>query len=137
MSAKSLTILFVDDEPWLSLPIREVLEARGYNCVSREDMSSALDYIRGNTVSVLVTDIMMPGGKDFPDIDSSEVGFHFVTLVRNEWPDISVICLSVIGDQGKIETLKRRRVLYLRKGETPLDTALKLVEAKATGRYSF
>jgi len=137
VTAARLTILFVDDEPWLSESLRAVLEARGFNCVSRDDMSSAMDYIRANEVAVVVTDIMMPGGKDFPDLDSSEAGFHFVARVRNEWPDVAIICLSVVGDQEKISGLKRRGVLYLRKGETPLDTASKLIEGKATGRYSF
>ena len=100
-------------------------------------MSSAIDYIRANGVAVIVTDIMMPGGKDFPDIDSSEVGFHFVTKVRKEWPEIAVICLSVIGDQRKIMGLKKQGIQYLRKGETPLETAVKLIVGKATGTYSF
>jgi CheY-like chemotaxis protein len=137
MRTRRLTILFVDDEPWLSESLRAVLESRGLNCVSKRDMSSAIDFIRTNEVAVIVTDIMMSGGKDFAEIDSSEVGFHFVTKVRNEWPDIGVICLSVIGDQAKIVGLKKRGVLYLRKGETPLETAVKLIEGKATGTYVY
>ena len=137
MIAKHLTILFVDDEPWLSESLRSVLESRGFNCVSRDDMSSAIDYLKTNDVAVIVTDIMMYGGKEFPDIDSSEVGFHFVAKLRKEWPEVAVVCLSVIGDQEKILSLKRQRVLYLRKGETPLENAVKLIQGKATGTYSF
>ena len=81
---------------------------------------------------MLVSDIMMPSGADFPLIDSSEAGFHFVSIVRSEFPSVSIICLSVIGDQRKIDGLKRQRTLYLRKGETPLDTAARLIESKAT-----
>jgi CheY-like chemotaxis protein len=137
MTTRPLTILFVDDEPWLSESLRAVLESRGFPCVSKRDMSSAIDYIRAHEVAVIVADIMMPGGKDFAEIDSSEVGFHFVRKVRNEWPDIGIICLSVIGDQEKIVSLKKQGVLYLRKGETPLETAVKLVQGKATGTYVY
>jgi DNA-binding NarL/FixJ family response regulator len=100
-------------------------------------MSSALNIIRKDKINVLVTDIMMPSGETFPNVDSSEAGFHFVHLVRRDYPDISVICLSVIGDQKKIQELKKRGVLYLRKGETPLNTAAKLIESKATGIISY
>lgn len=137
MNAKTHTILFVDDEPTLTEPLRLLLEAKGFNCVSRTNMSSAMEFLRGNRVSVLVTDIMMPSGDQFPGIDSSETGFHFVFKVRDEFPDVAIICLSVIGDQSKIEKLKKRGTLYLRKGETPLDTAARLIESKATGVASY
>ena len=127
------TILFVDDEPSSTEPLRLLLESKGFDCASLTDMTSAMAFLRQWEVSVLVSDIMMPSGKDFPEIDSSETGFHFVALVREEFPEVSIICLSVIGDQSKIEKLRKRGVLYLRKGETPLSTAARLIESKATG----
>ena len=132
------TILFVDDEPTTSTqPLRMLLEAKGFHCVSLTDMTSALEFLRKEQVSVLVTDIMMPSGDKFPGIDSSETGFHFVGRVRSEFPDVGIICLSVIGDQSKITKLKKQGVLYLRKGGTPLDTAARLIESKATGTISY
>lgn len=127
------TILFVDDEPVSTEALRLLLEAKGFDCVSLTDMSAAMEFLRQWQVSVLVSDIMMPSGEAFPEIDSSETGFHFVSMVREEFPDVAIICLSVIGDQSKIEKLKKRGVLYLRKGETPLSTAARLIESKATG----
>jgi DNA-binding NarL/FixJ family response regulator len=99
-------------------------------------MTSALRYMETEPISVLVTDIMMPAGDEFPSVDSAETGFVFVAKVRRKFPKTSVICLSVIGDQKKINELKRTSVLYLRKGETPLSTAASLIESKATGRYT-
>lgn len=127
------TILFVDDEPISSEGLRMVLEAKGFRCVSLTDMTAALNFLQKDKVSVLVSDIMMSSGQDYPEIDSSETGFHFVAKVRKNFPDVAIICLSVIGDQTKIQKLKRQGVLYLRKGETPLDTAARLIESKATG----
>jgi|SRR5581483_11579991 len=131
------TILFVDDEPRSTEALRMLLEAKGFRCVSLTDMTSGFAFLEREKVSVLVSDIMMPSGDAFPEIDSSETGFHFVAKVRAKFPDVSVICLSVIGDQSKIIKLKKQGVLFLRKGETPLDTAARLIESKATGVISY
>jgi CheY-like chemotaxis protein len=133
----SYTILFVDDEPWLSQALRLSLESRGYNCISKTNMTDGWAIIEQQSVDVIVTDIMMPAGDAFPGIDSSSAGFYFVRKIRQKLPRASIICLSVIADPDKIEDLKKQNILYLRKGETPLDTARKLIESKATGRMSF
>jgi DNA-binding NarL/FixJ family response regulator len=100
-------------------------------------MTEGWRYLERNTVHVLVTDIMMPAGEAFPGVDSSSAGFYFVRKVRETFPKVAIICLSVIADVEKIEELKRKNILYLRKGETPLETARQLVESKATGKISF
>jgi CheY-like chemotaxis protein len=130
---RQLTLLFVDDEPWLTESLRITLKGKGFRCVVRKDASEAWRFICSNEISVLVTDIMMPPGEEFPQIDSSEAGYHFVDRVRSKYPRMPIICLSVIGDQAKIQNLKRKNVQYLRKGETPLNAAVRLVESKATG----
>lgn len=131
------TILFVDDEPISTEPLRLLLEAKGFDCVSLTDMSAAMEFLRKWEVSVLVSDIMMPSGDAFPEIDSSETGLHFMLMVREQFPEVRVICLSVIGDQTKILKLKKQGALYLRKGETTLDTAARLIESKATGTSNY
>ena len=131
------TILFVDDEPNSTSALRMLLEAQGFRCVSLSDMSSALRFLREEPVAVVVSDIMMPSGSDFKEIDSAETGFYFTARIRQEFPNVRVICLSVIGDQAKIINLKRKGILYLRKGETPLSTAARLIESKATGISRF
>jgi two-component system, OmpR family, response regulator ResD len=131
------TILFADDEPTSTQALRMLLEAQGFRCLCTSDMTETLRYLRREKVDVLVSDIMMPAGEDFPSIDSAETGFNLVAKVRAEFRNIAVICLSVIGDQSKINGLKKIGVLYLRKGETPLDTAAKLIESKATGVIKF
>ncbi len=137
MTGTRYTILFVDDEPGLSAPLRLSLEARGYVCVSKTNMTEGWTFLEQGEVNVLVTDIMMPGGDAFPDVDSSSAGFHFVRKVREAFPSIAIICLSVIADTDRISELKKRDIFYLRKGETPLETARRLIESKATGRASY
>jgi putative two-component system response regulator len=137
MSGRNYTILFADDEPWLTESLRLSLESRGYQCISTTNASEAWEYIETHEVDVLVTDIMMPAEKLFPDVDSSVAGFSLVRRVRNRSKHQSIICLSVIADVERIDELKRQNVLYIRKGETPLSTALRLIESKATGLISF
>ena len=128
-------VLLVDDEPSLSSePLSFSLESRDFDCIITTDMSAAVTALEANDIAVMVTDIMMPPGKRFSGIDASEAGFHLIDYVRKNWPKLPIICLSVIGDQAKIKRLTDRGVRYLRKGETPLATAVEVVTAMATGR---
>jgi CheY-like chemotaxis protein len=134
---RQFRILFADDEPWLSDALRLSLESRGYECISKRTATDAWQVLEKGNVDVVVTDIMMPGGDLFDQTNSEETGFELVRRIRGRWPRQSVICLSVIADGERIQALKWQNVLYLRKGETPLETALKLIESKATGKTSF
>jgi DNA-binding NarL/FixJ family response regulator len=134
---QTFRILFVDDEPWLSEALRISMECRGFDCISKTNASAAWQILEKGNVDVVVTDIMMPGGYLFDDVNSEETGFEFIRRIRQRWPRQSIICLSVIADTSKIEALKKKSILYLRKGETPLATAIKLIESKATGKTSF
>jgi DNA-binding NarL/FixJ family response regulator len=110
------TLLFVDDEPWLTEPMRITLEARGFHCEVKREATTAWQYLLSNPVSVLITDIMMPAGDAFANVDSAEAGYVFVEKVRQKFPKTSIVCLSVIGDQSKIQAVKKKGVQYLRWG---------------------
>lgn len=132
-----LRALLIDDEPWFAEALRVGLEADGFECVAVTDMSSGLRYLQQHPVSVIVTDIMLPPGSDYPKVNSSETGFHLVRIVRERWPDVPIVCLSVIGDQHKINYLKQMHTRYLRKGETPLGRAVEVIRSAATRTASF
>jgi CheY-like chemotaxis protein len=134
MSSTAGVILLVDDEPWLTQALQFSLEAQGFECLVATSVTEAVQVIRSRKIRALVTDIMMPGGEDFPDVDSSDAGSHLIRLARSVSRDIPIVCLSVIGDQKKINSLTRQGIRYLRKGETPLSTAVEVVTAVATGR---
>jgi DNA-binding NarL/FixJ family response regulator len=129
------TLLFVDDEPWLTQALRMTLEEHGFHCVVRTDASEAWEYICRNEVSTLITDVMMPPGDKFTTVESCKAGYFLIEKVREKFPRMSIICLSVVSDRAKIQELKRKGVQFIRKGETPLSTARRLVESKATGLY--
>jgi CheY-like chemotaxis protein len=125
------TILFVDDEPWFHESLRYALEPKGYECLFAADMTTALELLDTREVTVVVTDIMMPAGAKFPQIDSQETGFHLIRKLRRERPEVSIVCLSVIGDELKIRPLRAMRVDYLRKGEVPLATVVQAIQRAA------
>jgi CheY-like chemotaxis protein len=126
-------VLFVDDEPWFHESLRFALESRGFECHFTTDMTTALEFLETKTVSVVVTDIMMPAGKKFPHVDSQETGFFFIKKLKAEIPGMRIVCLSVIGDEAKIRALRGLRVEYLRKGEVPLSTVIQTIEREAEG----
>ncbi len=134
MSSSGGVVLLVEDEPSVTEALTFTLESRGYQCVTATTMREGVDALGRYDVRVLVTDIMMPAGASFQDIDASETGFHFISLVQRNWPGLPIVCLSVIGDQDKIQALTDQGVRYLRKGETPLSTAVEVISAVASGR---
>jgi DNA-binding NarL/FixJ family response regulator len=127
-------ILLVDDEPWLTEALAAALETRDFSCLTATDMSAGIKMLQQHEISALVTDIMMPPGASFPEVGANESGFHLIEYVQEKWPRLPIVCLSVIADQAKIRFLMRRGVRYLRKGETPLSTAVEVITAVAEGR---
>lgn len=127
-------ILLVDDEPWYTEGLAAALDARGFECTTATDMTGGVKALQRDEVAALVTDIMMPPGQLFPNVDSSETGFYFIEYVQKHWPRLPIVCLSVIADQAKIRLLTKQGVRYLRKGETPLSTAIEVITAVAEGR---
>ncbi len=134
--SRGRTILFADDEPHLQDALHAVLEAEGFRCLSCSSMTEAVKALHETEIAVLVTDIMMPAGPDFPEIDSATTGHHLVDYTLHHFPGTAIICLSVIGEQRVIDRLKRKGVLFLRKGETPLEKAVQRIKSKATGIFT-
>ncbi len=129
------TVLLVDDEPKLGInALVCALEARGFECVLAANMTDGVKVLQSTQVAVLVTDIMMPPGDAFKGVDANECGFHLIEYVQQHWPRLPIVCLSVIADHAKIRLLTRSGVRYLRKGETPLSTAVEIISAVAVGR---
>jgi DNA-binding NarL/FixJ family response regulator len=133
---QSYTVLFVDDEPWLTEGLRAILELDDIQCVTVCDATHALRVLESKKIDVLVTDIMMPAGEDLPGVDSSVAGYALIERVRRRFHKVGIICLSVIRDHGRIKDLKRQNVLFFSKGEISLETAKRLIYSKLTGRYS-
>lgn len=134
MSVRTPTVLLVDDELGFIESLVLTLESRGINCLSAKNMTEAVDVLEKSPVDLLVTDVMMPAGARFPKVDAAEAGFRLIDYVQSHWPRIPIVCLSVIGDQARLLLLKKRGIRYLRKGETPLSTAVEIISSMASGK---
>jgi DNA-binding NarL/FixJ family response regulator len=129
-----MKILLVDDEPWSIQGLIASLESRGMECVIATNMAAGIKELQYRDISAVVTDVMMPPDQSSSKVDASESGFHFIEHIKEHWPGLPIVCLSVIADSAKIRFLTKRGVRYLRKGETPLSTAVEVITAVAEGR---
>jgi PAS domain S-box-containing protein len=86
-------IAVVEDEPILSLDIRQTLESMGFSvpviCVSGEEI---LYFLKTHSVDLILMDITLKGNLD---------GIQTADLIRQKW-DIPVIYLTGMGDEASV-----------------------------------
>jgi len=130
-----MRILFADDELHNIAALIEKAEAEGHEVLTCMSATEAVTLASDGDVDLVVMDIMMDPGPDFPSVSPHQAGLAAIDRILELNRDQKIVCLSVIGDQAIINALKRKRVLFLRKGETPFRTSWKTLMAKATGTY--
>ena len=79
------TVLIVDDEPLIRFDVRGVLEDAGYCAKEASNAEEALRLIHDDGITVVLTDIDMPGAMD---------GLALAREVRARWPHIAVVVTS-------------------------------------------
>lgn len=81
------TILVVEDEAIISKLLCEVLESEGFETISRPSADLALAYLAQDaaSVSLILTDINMPGAANGADLANQSV---------IAWPEIPLIVMS-------------------------------------------
>lgn len=80
------TVLVVEDETMVRMPIAEYLRDCGYNVVEAGDASEAIAAMDAETpVSLVFTDIRMPGKMD---------GFGLAEWFQSHHPDVPVLLTS-------------------------------------------
>jgi nitrogen-specific signal transduction histidine kinase len=79
------TVLIVEDnDPLRRVAVRQLREL-GYNVVEAGSAAPALDLMEGDTIDLLLTDIVMPGGTD---------GFALAQQACQRWPRLRVVFTS-------------------------------------------
>jgi len=129
------TILFADDELHYIEALIAVAEAEGYNVKTCRNATDALRIVAGGGIDCVVIDIMMDPGPDLPKVEPHSAGLAAIDRLISKGDHPPIICLSVISDQKIINALKKKGVLYLRKGETSLKKAWDIIQSKITGIY--
>lgn len=83
-----ITILFVDDEPDILSSIGRFLRRESYNKLFAESGLKALELIKSNNISILVSDLRMPEMN----------GLELISAVKKQNPDIVRLILSGSND---------------------------------------
>jgi len=79
-------VLIVEDEPLLRMLAVEVAEEAGFLVIEAADADEAVILLESrNNISVLFTDINMPGSMD---------GLKLAHAVRDRWPTVKILLVS-------------------------------------------
>jgi len=83
------TILIVDDEPNIVVPLQFLMEQNGYSVIVAQSGEEALEAVSKYRPALILLDIMLPG------IDGFEV--CEIVKLKPEWKDIKIIFLTAKG----------------------------------------
>ena len=84
-------VLVVDDNPDMRGALQRLLAHLGYEVETAGDGAQALGIHRAREVSVVITDIFMPGKE----------GMETIQAFKSEWPSVRVIAMSGGGDVAR------------------------------------
>lgn len=99
-------ILIVDDEENARIGLSRLLSQEGYDVDSVCDGAEALDYIRDHRVSLVISDIHMPGMN----------GMVFLRELHRSHPGINVIMITAYGGvESYLEAMNLGAFEYINK----------------------
>ncbi len=103
-------ILVVDDEQVERQTLTEILRLEGYHVSAVPNGEAALDFVRQNSVDLILLDLRMPGMS----------GLDVIKVVNRTQPDVEIILLTAHGSmESAIEALRSRILDYLLKPASP------------------
>lgn len=116
-------VALVEDEPIVRDVAAVELEDRGFSVVEFASADAALPYLQANggAVSLVVTDLQMPGSIN---------GLELVTLLRRWWPQLKVLVTS--GGPLVNPSLLPPTARFIPKPWRPADMASRVQEIVAT-----
>jgi len=85
---KDITILVVDDEPMMRSLLEKILTRDGFRVVSACDGDEALQVMGREDVSIVISDLQMPGMS----------GFELLKALKTQYPQAGVIIMTAYGD---------------------------------------
>ena len=81
-------ILCVDDEPNSLILRKLVLQKAGYEVITADSASQALDVLTSRKVDLVLSDQLMPG----------QTGTELARQVKARWPNVPIILLSGVNE---------------------------------------
>ena len=103
------TILIVDDEPEVLQAVSRLVKNLGYEVLAANNGEEALNILAGNTVDLVLTDLMMPG----------ITGWQLLDEIKKQQPETMVVLFTgYIDQQGEAMLVDRKADGFLVK---PID----------------
>ena len=97
---KRKRILFIDDEPFEVESIRDALEYEQYEVIFAKNAEEAFEKIKSSDFNLVILDIIMPPEGEKPDpANARTTGLRVGQAIREAFPKIPIICLSVVTDR--------------------------------------
>src|SRR5450432_4575015 len=98
MTADRSTVLVVDDEPGIGDSLQKILERESLRVLTAGSGGEALDLVRREPVSVLITDLMMPGLS----------GLDLLKASRSLSPETETVLMTAYGTvENAVEAMKQ------------------------------
>ena len=130
---KKTRIFIADDERWYLEGVKDALESEGYEVIieSRMTGTRAIEIMRdpGSQIDILILDIMMDPGPELAKIldNGTRTGVVVCKIIREEFPDVPIICLTVVNDESIINQMVNMGCKVLRKTEVGIREILEAV----------
>lgn len=127
---KKLTLALVDDHPIVLTGLKETLsQSMDINVLGAFTQGYELiEFLKKNTVDVVVTDYMMPNNTQFSD------GQTYILFLRRNYPNIALVVLTMITNPMIIQMLYDCGVNAVVSKEAPLQELMKAIILAGQGR---
>lgn len=100
----STTIMVVDDSPFASKQIKDIVEDNGYEVIGyAKDGEEAIELYKELKPDIVILDIIMPGLN----------GLETAEILKKQDPAVKILMLSSLGDAGTMEEVKSIGVKHL------------------------
>lgn len=100
----STTIMVVDDSPFASKQIKDIVEDNGYEVIGYvKDGEEAIELYKELKPDIVILDIIMPGLN----------GLETAEILKKQDPAVKILMLSSLCDAGTMEEVKSIGVKHL------------------------
>lgn len=100
----STTIMVVDDSPFASKQIKDIVEDNGYEVIGyAKDGEEAIELYKELKPDIVILDIIMPGLN----------GLETAGILKKQDPAVKILMLSSLCDAGTMEEVKSIGVKHL------------------------
>lgn len=110
-------ILVVDDEAGYSSLLCSLLKLEGFDAVSAENGSNALELLNNNNFDLIITDLNMPGMN----------GLELAAIVNTQHPDITIFLITASPLSSIIEHTANIGISNIFQKPLDLETLLKTI----------